>query len=81
MNFYAQSVEVERSNEVEPHHYTRWTIQPIDFIRANKLDFARANIIKYIMRHEHKDGLRDLEKAKQYLDWYIEDCYGNKRAT
>lgn len=56
-----------------PVHYTRWKIQPIEFIRANNLDFARANIIKYIMRHDVKDGIKDLDKAQQYMDWLRED--------
>jgi hypothetical protein len=60
---------------VKPKHYSRWKIEPIEFIRANELDFYRANIIKYIMRHDAKDGLKDLEKALQYLKWYIEDMY------
>lgn len=57
----------------KPNHYTRWKIQPIEFIRANNLDFARANIIKYIMRYDDKDGLKDLDKAQQYLTWLRED--------
>lgn len=52
-----------------PNHYSRWKIQPIEFIRANQLDFARANIIKYIMRFDAKDGIKDLDKAQQYMDW------------
>ena len=56
-----------------PVHYGRWKIQPIEFIRANQLDFARANIIKYIMRFDAKDGIKDLDKAQQYMDWLRED--------
>ena len=56
-----------------PNHYSRWSIEPITFIRANSLDFARANIIKYIMRYDAKDGLKDLDKAQQYMDWLKED--------
>lgn len=63
--------------EIAPAHYTRWNIQPIEFIRANQLGFAEANIIKYVLRHDEKDGLRDLLKAKQYLEWMIEDHYGD----
>ena len=63
---------------VSPDHYTRWAIQPIEFIRANKLAFDQANIIKYVMRHDHKNGLEDLLKARQYLDWMIEDHYGKR---
>jgi hypothetical protein len=56
-----------------PNHYTRWKIEPITFIRANNLPFSIANIIKYVMRYDAKDGIKDLEKARQYLDWLIED--------
>lgn len=64
--------------EIAPEHYTRWKIQPIEFIRANRLGFDAANIIKYVLRHDEKDGLRDLLKAKQYLEWMIEDHYGKQ---
>jgi hypothetical protein len=57
-----------------PSHYSRWKIEPIDFIRANQLDALRANIIKYIMRYDAKEGLNDLMKARRYLDWLIEDA-------
>jgi hypothetical protein len=56
-----------------PSHYSRWKIEPIEFIRANNLDALRANIIKYIMRFDAKEGRKDLEKAQQYLTWLIED--------
>jgi hypothetical protein len=56
-----------------PTHYSRWGVEPIDFCRANNLDFIRANIIKYIMRYDAKDGLKDLEKANNYLKMLIED--------
>jgi hypothetical protein len=56
-----------------PAHYSRWKIEPIEFIRANELDAIRANIIKYIMRYDAKDGIKDLDKAQQYLTWLRED--------
>lgn len=55
-----------------PSHYTRWAIQPLDFIARNNLDFLRGNIIKYILRFDAKDGLQDLEKARTYLERLIE---------
>lgn len=58
---------------INPSYYVRWKIQPKDFCRANKLDFIRANIIKYIMRYDAKDGIKDLEKALDYLKMLIED--------
>jgi hypothetical protein len=62
-----------------PSHYSRWKIEPIDFIRANQLDALRANIIKYIMRYDAKEGMKDLLKARRYLDWLIEDAQVDDR--
>lgn len=53
-------------------HYTSCKIQPIDFIVENDLDFLEGNVIKYVARYKRKNGLEDLQKARQYLDWLIE---------
>lgn len=54
-----------------PEHYSRWKIEPLEFIMENDVDFARGNIIKYIMRYDGKDGLNDLIKARTYLNRLI----------
>lgn len=54
-----------------PDHYSRWKIQPWDFISQNNLDFMRGNVIKYLMRYDAKNGVEDLEKARVYLDKLI----------
>lgn len=59
------------SSPYSPHHYSRWKIEPWDFILANNLDFMRGNVIKYLMRFDAKNGLEDLLKAKVYLDKFI----------
>ena len=33
-------------------HYQLYSIQPIEFIVANKLDFIQGNIIKYALRNK-----------------------------
>lgn len=33
-----------------PEHYTRFTIQPIDFITENELPWHTGNIVKYALR-------------------------------
>lgn len=38
-----------------------------------------ANVIKYICRWKKKDGLRDLKKAKQYVDFLIEEIEQNEK--
>lgn len=59
------------ADQTSPTHYTRWKIQPIDFITANNIDFIRGNIIKYILRYDAKNGLEDLKKAGAYLEKLI----------
>lgn len=57
-----------------PEHYTYGKIEVIDVIEAFNLDYKEGNIIKYILRHKHKNGLEDLKKARWYLDRIIENC-------
>lgn len=57
--------------QVDGNHY-QTEIQPWDFIEANKLTFIEGNIIKYVTRHRKKNGVRDLMKAKHYLEKLIE---------
>ena len=55
----------------QPVHYIMNKIEPIDFIIANKLNFCEGNVIKYISRWRLKNGVEDLKKAKQYIDFLI----------
>ncbi|GAC1583193.1 MAG: hypothetical protein NVS3B5_17690 [Sphingomicrobium sp.] len=64
---------------VVPLHYTRYKIEPLDFIMQNNLSFPIGNIIKYVCRHDLKDGVTDLKKARQYLDRLIHE--ESKRAA
>ena len=50
----------------------RFQIEPLDYILKNGLDFLEGNIIKYISRYDMKGGVKDLNKAKFYLDKLIE---------
>lgn len=61
-----------------PKHYTRFTIEPIDFIASNKLDYFQGNVIKYICRYDAKDGIADLRKAQHYLELYIKYLEGQR---
>lgn len=59
-------------------HYVTGGVEPIDLIRSLGIlaPFCRANIIKYVSRYDLKDGLEDLEKAKVYLGWLIDEVGG-----
>jgi hypothetical protein len=68
------------SDEIHhPKHYSRWKMEPIEFIATNDLPFWLANVIKYCMRFDAKDGLRDLYKARRYLDMKIRQLEGDER--
>lgn len=58
-------------NVTLPHHYARFNIEPVRFICENNLNFFQANIVKYILRWDAKNGLEDLRKAKRYLEMFI----------
>lgn len=61
------------SKEINQSHYKLGSIEPIDYIVANSMDFLEGNIIKYVSRYKHKNGLEDLLKAKDYLERLIEE--------
>jgi len=48
-------------------HYKGYSIQPIEFSMANKLDQCQASVVKYTVRFRDKGGLEDLKKAIHYL--------------
>tara|TARA_R110000772_G_C13234621_1_gene433099 strand:- start:249 stop:473 length:225 start_codon:yes stop_codon:yes gene_type:complete len=55
-----------------PPHYNQGSIEPIDYIVANRLTYCEGNVVKYISRWRHKGGVEDLKKAKQYIDFIID---------
>jgi Protein of unknwon function (DUF3310). len=59
------------SESTSPEHYSRYAIEPIDFISLNNIGFEAGNVIKYITRYDAKNGLEDLQKARKYLDFLI----------
>ena len=54
-----------------PVHYNKG-IETTDYIISNNMNFAEGNVIKYVTRYKEKDGLKDLLKAKWYLEKLIE---------
>lgn len=59
-----------------PHHYTHGTIETIDYMESCLTDEEirggyKLNVLKYVSRERHKNGLEDLKKARWYLDRLI----------
>lgn len=68
----------EEHDAINPQHYNQYSIQPLDYIEANGLDFCEGNVIKYVSRYKQKNGLEDLKKAQVYLQKLI-DRYDRPR--
>lgn len=54
-----------------PNHYNQGNIEVYDFIDDQKLDFTEGCVVKYVCRYKTKNGLKDLKKARWYLDKLI----------
>ena len=62
-----------------PSHYTLGSIECLDFIEAWDLDFREGNVVKYVVRAPYKGSkLKDLKKARFYLDRLIKDAEGEQ---
>lgn len=62
-----------------PSHYTSGSIECLDFIEAWDLDFREGNVVKYVVRAPYKGSkLKDLKKARFYLDRLIKDAEGEQ---
>jgi len=68
---YENTGKTVKDQQVAGSHYQR-AIQPWDIISEWELDFWEGNVLKYLLRWKHKDGVQDLKKAKHYLEYLIE---------
>lgn len=64
-------LETRPDNQVEhPNHYNKG-IECWDYTTSHNMGFLDGNVVKYVTRFKHKNGLQDLLKARQYLDKLI----------
>lgn len=72
-----RSISSKAQQVVSPPHYTEGRIyEPRKVIYDWGLNFNLGNVVKYISRAGRKDGedaLIDLHKARQYLEFEIEE--------
>lgn len=55
------------------NHYKASKIEPWDVFMDWRLDPWLCNVIKYVQRHDKKNGIEDLKKAQHYLNFVIEN--------
>jgi len=51
------------TEQIGGDHYKTLTIQPVEFITANKLPFLEGCVIKRVCRHRSKNKAEDIRKA------------------
>lgn len=59
------------NDKIKPNYYGTG-IDVIEFCLRNNLTFMQGNVIKYVTRYKEKNGIEDLQKAKEYIDRLIE---------
>lgn len=69
--------EKQLASQVGSTHYVTKTIQPWtameSWMSPEEFEgFLRGNVIKYIARYKDKDGIKDILKAKHYLEKLLE---------
>lgn len=64
------------SDPINPSHYKQGKYETIEIIESVTGEafkgYLVGNIIKYVSRYEHKNGVEDLQKAKWYMNKLIE---------
>jgi hypothetical protein len=73
---YMEEAATALQKQVGGSHYAEMAIQPIEFITANNLSFLEGNIIKYVCRHQNKNGADDIKKAMHYCELLLQMEYG-----
>ena len=79
---YATLEKNEHDAVTNPKHYKGINGPEVIEVRKNSLteeelrgylrDYYKGSILKYLLREREKNGLEDLKKARQHLDWLIE---------
>ena len=64
---YQVGGEHYRNKQVQPWTAMESWMTPLEFE-----GFLRGNVIKYIARYRDKDGIKDVYKAKHYLERLVE---------
>ena len=71
-----KEIRTQSDDVNHPPHYNASKIETIDMIESATEHgveyYLQGNIIKYMVRYRHKNGVEDLKKAQWYLNKLIE---------
>lgn len=79
-----ENVTTHGGTAADATHYQILEQQPIEIMQrlmTNEefLGFCHGNVIKYALRCGHKDdAVKEMEKVRQYADWYVSAARGEK---
>ena len=67
---------MEHKDVKNQQHYAQ-AVQPIEYMEITMTPeqyegYLLGNVIKYISRYRHKNGLEDLRKGKVYMAWLVD---------
>jgi hypothetical protein len=65
--------------QVGGDHYKQYQIQPVEFITINGIGFLEGNVVKYVARHQDKNGADDIRKAIHYCELILSLHYGEHK--
>lgn len=77
-SYALEKKDLPKEDIVKPKRYNNGEIEVWDYILDQKMDFLEGSIVKYISRYKEKGGLKDLEKAKIYIDKIIKERYSDR---
>jgi len=66
------------STDIRPPYYAKYKIDPWTFIIENQLGMDVGSVVKYVVRHQDKNGIEDLNKAIKCLEMMKEFYYNEK---
>ncbi|HFI0461443.1 TPA: DUF3310 domain-containing protein [Streptococcus suis] len=80
---------MERFNNItKPKHYQgKYGMEALDVVKnfigdlVGECAYYWGNVIKYLLRFQQKNGVEDLKKARQHLDWLIEELEEKANGT
>ncbi|HFI0448295.1 TPA: DUF3310 domain-containing protein [Streptococcus suis] len=68
------------NNITKPKHYQgKYGMEALDVVKnfignlVGECAYYWGNVIKYLLRFQQKNGVEDLKKARQHLDWLIKE--------
>ena len=66
------------STNIRPSYYAKYKIDPWTFIIENQLGMDVGSVVKYVVRHQDKNGVEDLNKAIKCIEMMKEFYYNEK---